>query len=69
MDSYEVAGVIRSDPDLTQIRIIGISLFASPEDGAKAMPAGFVGCIEEPVNSGQFAHSVTAFVKGHTGPV
>jgi two-component system, cell cycle response regulator DivK len=63
MDGYEVAAVIKSDPVLSRIPIIGVSSFAMPGDRDKAMRSGFAGYIEKPVDPEMFAQSVTSFLK------
>jgi CheY-like chemotaxis protein len=67
MDGYEVAAILKSDPGLALIPIIGVSSFAMPGDREKAMRAGFAGYIEKPVDPERFAHSVTMFMKGAKG--
>ena len=63
MDGYELAAVLKSDPVLERIPIIGVSSFAMPGDRDKAMRAGFAGYIEKPVEPERFAQSVTMFLK------
>jgi two-component system cell cycle response regulator DivK len=69
MDGYEVAAILKSDPVLALIPIIGVSSFAMPGDREKAMRAGFAGYIEKPVDPERFAHSVTMFMEGAKGPL
>lgn len=68
MDGYEVAAVLKSDPEMARIPIVGVSSFAMPGDRDKALRAGFAGYIEKPVDPERFAHSVTALLKGEKGP-
>ncbi len=69
MDGYEVAAVIKSDPALAGIPIIGVSSFAMPGDRDRAMRCGFAGYIEKPVDPERFAQSVTAIVRGTEPPL
>ena len=64
MDGYEVAALLKSDPILASIPIVGVSSFAMPGDRDKAMRAGFVGYIEKPVDPERFAQSVGMFLTG-----
>lgn len=64
MDGYEVAAVMKQDPLLAPVPIIGVSSFAMPGDRDKAMRVGFAGYIEKPVDPERFAQSVTAFLQG-----
>ncbi len=64
MDGYEVAAVLKSDPALARIPIVGVSSFAMPGDREKAMRSGFAGYIEKPVDPERFAQSITKFLKG-----
>ena len=59
MDGYEVASKLKSDPELAQIPVIGVSSFAMPGDRSRAMSAGFAGYIEKPVDPEKFAETVT----------
>jgi CheY-like chemotaxis protein len=68
MDGYEVAAVIKSDPVLARIPVVGVSSFAMPGDRDKALRLGFAGYIEKPVDPERFAQSVTMFLKGEKGP-
>jgi two-component system cell cycle response regulator DivK len=68
MDGYEVAAVIKSDPVLASIPVVGVSSFAMPGDRDRALRSGFAGYIEKPVDPERFAHSVTMFLKGAKGP-
>ena len=68
MDGYEVAAVIKSDPVLASIPVVGVSSFAMPGDRDKAMRAGFAGYIEKPVDPERFASSVTMFLQGAKEP-
>ncbi len=64
MDGYEVAAILKSDPVLARIPIVGVSSFAMPGDRDKAMRAGFAGYIEKPVDPERFVETVMAFLHG-----
>ena len=68
MDGYQVAAILKSDPVLERIPIIGVSSFAMPGDRERAMRAGFAGYIEKPVDPEQFGQSVRAILGGTAGP-
>ncbi len=68
MDGFEVAAVLKTDPVLARIPIVGVSSFAMPGDRDKAMSAGFAGYIEKPVDPERFAESVMTFLQGSKGP-
>ena len=68
MDGYEVAAVLKTDPDLARIPIVGVSSFAMPGDRDKAMRAGFAGYIEKPVDPEHFGESVMTFLQRSKGP-
>jgi len=63
MDGYEVATVLKSDPALRRIPIVGVSSFAMPGDREKAIRSGFAGYIEKPVDPERFADSVKTFLR------
>ncbi len=63
MDGYETAERFKSDPDLADIPLVGVSSFAMPGDCARALQAGFAGYIEKPINPDTFAQEVKRFLK------
>ena len=64
MDGYEVAAVLKRDPEAARVPIVGVSSFAMPGDRDKALRSGFAGYIEKPVDPERFADSVMAFLRG-----
>jgi two-component system cell cycle response regulator DivK len=67
MDGFEVAAVLKKDPVLARIPIVGVSSFAMPGDRDKAMNTGFAGYIEKPVDPEQFAESVVTVLQHSKG--
>ncbi len=63
MDGYEVAARLKSDAELANIPIIGVSSFAMPGDREKAFRMGFAGYIEKPVDPEHFAESVLGILR------
>jgi signal transduction histidine kinase len=50
MDGYEVARIIRSEPDLAGVRLVAVSGYAQPEDRARAQHAGFDAHVAKPAD-------------------
>ncbi len=69
MGGYEVAAILKSDPVLARVPIIGVSSFAMPGDRDRAIRAGFAGYIEKPVDPERFVQSVMVFLQGTEGAV
>lgn len=63
MDGYETAERFKSDPELKDIPLVGVSSFAMAGDRAKALKVGFAGYIEKPINPDTFAREVNQFIK------
>ena len=62
MDGYQTAERFKSDPDLMDIPLVGVSSFVMPGDRERALQVGFVGYIEKPINPDTFAQEVTRFL-------
>jgi two-component system cell cycle response regulator DivK len=60
MDGYEVVTVLKHDPDVAAIPVIGVSSFAMQGDRERALKSGFSGYIEKPVDPELFASEITA---------
>jgi len=48
MDGYQVAGAMRADPDLRQARLVALTGYASADDVARSLDAGFDAHIAKP---------------------
>lgn len=68
MDGYEVARVLKSDPSLADIPVLGVSSFAMPGDRERALGAGFAGYIEKPVDPDNFGDTVRDLLQDETAP-
>ena len=64
MDGYETAARFKSDKELADIPLVGVSSFAMPGDRARALEVGFAGYIEKPINPETFGQEVKRFLKG-----
>jgi len=64
MDGYEVAGSLRSNPELSQIPIIAVTSYAMAGDREKAMSAGCIGYIEKPIDPDTFLTQIEKYFSG-----
>jgi CheY-like chemotaxis protein len=55
MDGYEVARVIRAEPELRDIRLVAVSGYAQPEDRVRAARAGFDAHVAKPADPATIA--------------
>jgi two-component system cell cycle response regulator DivK len=62
MDGYQTAERFKSEPDLMDIPLVGVSSFVMPGDRERALLVGFVGYIEKPINPDTFAREVARFL-------
>lgn len=63
MDGYEVAGILKSRPDISNIPIIAVTSFAMRGDREKIMEAGCNGYIEKPINPDKFISEIEEYIK------
>ena len=68
MDGYEAARLLREQPDLAQIPIVGVTSYAMVGDRDKAMHLGFVGYIEKPISTETFVNEISSFLPPRPDP-
>jgi len=64
MDGYEVAGRLRSNPELSKIPIIAVTSYAMSGDREKALSAGCNGYIEKPIDPDTFLAQIEKYSSG-----
>jgi two-component system cell cycle response regulator DivK len=64
MDGYEVAGRLRSNPELTKIPIVAVTSYAMSGDREKALSAGCTGYIEKPIDPDTFLAQIDMYLPG-----
>lgn len=64
MDGYEVAGRLRSNPELTKIPIVAVTSYAMSGDREKALSAGCNGYIEKPIDPDTFLAQIDMYLPG-----
>ncbi len=60
MDGYQVARVLRSNPELEKVPIVAVTSYAMVGDREQALAAGCSGYIEKPINPDTFMADVEA---------
>jgi CheY-like chemotaxis protein len=60
MDGYEVARMVRSDPVLSQVRLVALTGYAQPEDRRRALDAGFDDHLAKPPPPEELARVLSA---------
>ncbi len=58
MDGYEIARVLRANPELLMVPIVAVTSYAMSGDREKAMNSGCSGFIEKPINPDTFLSQV-----------
>ncbi|MDD1730038.1 MAG: response regulator [Methanospirillum sp.] len=58
MDGYEIAGVIRSSPEIQTIPIIAVTSYAMSGDRERILAAGATDYIEKPINPETFIDQI-----------
>jgi CheY-like chemotaxis protein len=58
MDGFELLRTIQKDPTLTNLPLIAITAFHTPELRAKALKAGFNAYLAKPLNSSLFLNTL-----------
>lgn len=58
MDGYEVARILRTNPDLLMVPIVAVTSYAMFGDREKALNSGCSGFIEKPINPDTFLTQV-----------
>ncbi len=61
MDGYQVAGVLKNDPQLKNIPIIAVTSYAMAGDREKILAAGCNGYIEKPIDPYNFVNQISTF--------
>jgi two-component system, cell cycle response regulator DivK len=64
MDGYQVATMLRANPDLTDVPIIAVTSYAMVGDRERVLASGCTGYIEKPINPDTFVAQVTAHLPG-----
>jgi len=62
MNGYTVAGLLRKNPDLSEIPIVALTSFAMVGDREKAIEAGCTGYTEKPINPDTFVVEVGQYL-------
>jgi len=62
MDGYEAVGIMRKDPRLAEVPIVGLSAFAMATDREKALKQGFNGYIEKPIELDCFVKELATYL-------
>jgi two-component system cell cycle response regulator DivK len=62
MDGYEVARLLRSNPELSETPIMALTSFAMAGDREKALEAGCSGYIEKPINPDTFPRKIGQYL-------
>jgi len=64
MDGYEVAKMLRSNPELNKIPVIAVTSYAMSGDREKALSAGCNGYIEKPIDPDTFLAQIDKYFPG-----
>ncbi|MDD5397826.1 MAG: response regulator [Dehalococcoidia bacterium] len=62
MDGYDVAKMLRSNPDLNKIPVIAVTSYAMSGDREKALSAGCNGYIEKPIDPDTFLAQIDKYL-------
>jgi two-component system, cell cycle response regulator DivK len=63
MDGYEVARKLRRMPEIAETPIVAVTSYAMPGDRENCLAAGCTGYIEKPIDPGNFADRVEAYLE------
>ncbi|NEZ03558.1 response regulator [Wenzhouxiangella sp. XN201] len=63
MDGYEVARELRRMPEMAETPIVAVTSYAMPGDRENCLAAGCTGYIEKPIDPGNFADRVEAYLE------
>jgi two-component system cell cycle response regulator DivK len=62
MDGVAALGILKADPNTTEIPVIALTAYAMKEDRARFIGAGFDGYLPKPIDVRQFAEQVRDFL-------
>ena len=62
MDGYQVAGILKQDPQLSHIPIVAVTSYAMAGDREKILAAGCNGYIEKPIDPYNFVNQISEFL-------
>lgn len=68
LDGLSAVQQIRSDPDLSQLRVVALTAFAMAGDAEKCLAAGFDDYITKPVNLAELRQKIELIVRGGVSP-
>jgi CheY-like chemotaxis protein len=68
MDGVVALGILKADPDTTEIPVIALTAYAMKEDRARFLGAGFDGYLPKPIDVRQFTDQVRDFLANAQTP-
>ena len=68
MDGMTATRLIRKDPDLKNIPVVALTAYAMEKDKKEAIKAGCTGFIAKPIDTRNFATTVSDFIADHLEP-
>jgi len=64
LDGYGVIAAVRREPALSNLPVVAVTAYATDDDRARALQAGFTGFIGKPIAPHLFANQVAAYLPG-----